>query len=111
MVKQNNNLKRNRQADRMANLKDRQGTSEISMLPLVTINSPLTQHGIHSVRADHYQQGLLATEHYIQRGHRAIGFLCVTAEEWGARERLRGYKDAMAAAGLEIDPAWIQPTI
>src|SRR5204863_2078719 len=70
-----------------------------------------TQHGIHSVRADHYQQGLLATEHYIQRGHRAIGFLCVTAEEWGARERLRGYKDAMAAAGLEIDPSWIQPTI
>src|SRR5437667_4611336 len=85
--------------------------TKIPNLPVLTINRPITERGIHSVRADHYQQGLIATEHFIQRGHRAIGFLCVTAEEWGARERLRGYKDAMAAAGLEIDPSWIQPTI
>jgi LacI family transcriptional regulator len=84
---------------------------KIPKLPLLTINSPLVQHGIHSVRADHYQQGYIATEHYIRRGHRAIGFLCVCVEEWGARERLRGYKDAMAAAGLEIDPSWIQSSI
>src|SRR6476620_8469085 len=49
---------------------------KIPKLPLLTINSPLVQHGIHSVRADHYQQGYVATEHYIRRGHRAIGFLC-----------------------------------
>src|SRR6478672_546767 len=47
---------------------------KIPKLPLLTINSPLVQHGIHSVRADHYQQGYIATEHYIKRGHRAIGF-------------------------------------
>jgi DNA-binding LacI/PurR family transcriptional regulator len=81
---------------------------EIPNLPLLTINSPLLEHHIHSVRADHYQQGLLATEHYIARGHRAIGFLAIQGAEWGARERLRGYKDAMAAAGLEVDPYWIQ---
>jgi LacI family transcriptional regulator len=84
---------------------------KIPKLPLLTINSPLSEHGIHSVRADHYQQGLVATEHYIKRGHRAIGLLCVMPDEWGARERLRGYRDAMKAAGMEIDPSWIQSTM
>ncbi len=83
----------------------------IPKLPVLTINGPLVQHGIHSVRADHYQQGLIATEYCIRRGHRAIGFLAVDTDEWGAGERLRGYRDAMAAAGLEVDPAWIQSTI
>ena len=46
--------------------------SILKALPIITINSPLLNHGIHSVRADHYQQGLVATEHCIRRGHRAI---------------------------------------
>jgi DNA-binding LacI/PurR family transcriptional regulator len=83
---------------------------KVPKLPLVTINHPMIEHGIHSVTADHYQQGLIATEHCIKRGHRAIGFLAVYFDEWGACERLRGYRDAMAAAGLEVDPAWVQTT-
>src|SRR4051812_128980 len=84
---------------------------KIPKLPILTINSPLIEHGIHSVRADHYQQGLIATEHLIQRGHHKIGMLAVDTDEWGARERLRGYRDAMAAAQIEVDPSWIQPTL
>jgi DNA-binding LacI/PurR family transcriptional regulator len=85
---------------------------KIPKLPLLTINDPLVEHGINSVRADHYQQGLLATEHLISRGHRAIGILTVQGTgEWGARERVRGYTDAMNAAGIPIDPAWIQSTL
>lgn len=84
---------------------------KIPKLPIITINSPLLKHGIHSVRADHYQQGLLATKHYISRGHKAIGFMAVDTNEWGAAERLRGYEDAMKEAGLEVDPTWIQPTL
>jgi LacI family transcriptional regulator len=84
---------------------------KIPNLPLITINSPLLKHGIHSVRADHYQQGLVATEHCVRRGHRAIGFLAVDMTEWGASERLRGYRDAMAAAGYEIDPSWVQSSL
>jgi LacI family transcriptional regulator len=84
---------------------------KIPKLPIITINSPLVEHGIHSVRADHYQQGLLATEHCIRRGHKNIGFLCVDAEEWGASERIRGYRAGMSAAGIEIDPSWIQSTL
>jgi len=84
---------------------------KIPNLPVITINRPLLERGIHSVRADHYQQGLIATEHFIQRGHRAIGMLAVDLSEWGASERLRGYRDAMNAGGLPIDPAWIQSTL
>lgn len=84
---------------------------KIPKLPIITINKPLLQHGIHSLRADHYQQGLVATQHYIKRGHKSIGFLAVDLNEWGAGERLRGYRDAMKKAGIEIDPSWIQPTL
>jgi LacI family transcriptional regulator len=84
---------------------------KIPKLPILTINSPLLERGIHSVRTDHYQQGLIATEHLVQRGHRAISFLAVSMGEWGASERLRGYRDAMSAAGHVIDPAWIQSTL
>ena len=83
---------------------------KVPKLPLLTLNNPLTQHGIHSVRTDHYQQGRLATEHLIGRGQRAIGILTTRLDEWGARERHRGYVDAMAAAGLVVDPAWVQQT-
>lgn len=84
---------------------------KIPKLPILTINHPLVKHGIHSVRADHYQQGFIATEHCIRRGHKAIGFLAVDTNEWGAAERLRGYNDAMSAAGVDIDPSWVQSTL
>jgi DNA-binding LacI/PurR family transcriptional regulator len=77
-------------------------------LPLVTINHPMADHGIHNICADHYQQGLLATRHLIQRGHRDIGFLAVEPDEWGSSERLRGYADALAEAGIERDPSRAQ---
>ena len=84
---------------------------KIPKLPILTINHPLMKHGIHSVRADHYQQGFVATDHLIRRGHKAIGFLAVDTNEWGASERLRGYNDAMSAGGLDVDPTWMQSTL
>jgi LacI family transcriptional regulator len=83
---------------------------EIPKLPLLTINHPMVAQGIHAIYADHHRQGLLATEHLIQRGHRAIGLLVVTPGEWGTSQRIAGYRQAMEAAGLEVDPSWIQST-
>jgi DNA-binding LacI/PurR family transcriptional regulator len=84
---------------------------QIPRLQLITINHPMISHGIHGVYTDHYNQGYLATQHFIKRGHRAIGMLSVRSDEWGAAERIRGYTDAMNAAGYEIDPSWIQSTM
>jgi LacI family transcriptional regulator len=84
---------------------------KIPKLPLITINHPMVQHGIHSVSTDHYRQGLLAAQHMIERGHRKIGLLAVDPMEWGVGERIRGYRDAFEAAGLQPDPFWIQGTM
>lgn len=83
----------------------------IPNLPLVTINHPMVEQGIHSIRADHYQQAVLATEHLIARGHRRIGLLQIQEDEWGSMERRRAYLDTLRAAGIEEDPSLIQFTL
>ena len=90
--------------DRLANLKS------IPNLPLVTVNRPMLELGIHSIRTDHYAQAVIATQHLLQRGHRRIGLLAIEPE-WGAQERVRGYRDALAAAGVSEDAALVQFTI
>jgi LacI family transcriptional regulator len=77
---------------------------EVPRLPVITINHPLSVRGIHSVYTDHYEQGLVATRHLLERGHRRIAFLADLPDEWGARERLRGCRAALAAAGASLPP-------
>ncbi len=91
--------------DRLLDLRD------IPNLPLVTINHPMVEQGIHSVRADHYQQAVLATRHLLDRGHRRIGLLQIQEDEWGSKERRRGYLDTLHQAGIEEDPSLIQFTL
>lgn len=83
---------------------------EVPRLPVITINHPLVKRGIHSVYTDHYEQGLLATRHLLERGHRRIAFLADLPEEWGACERLRGYRAAMKAARVAVKPEWVSFT-
>ena len=86
--------------------------AKIPKLPVLTINHPMIDQGIHSVRADHFQQGLLATEYFIRHGHKSIGLLSVQGDtEWGTSERYRGYIQAMTTAGLEVDASWMQATL
>lgn len=47
------------------------------------------------------------TAHLIAHGHRRIGFLGDRPDIQTAAERLRGYRAAMADAGLPVDPAWV----
>jgi LacI family transcriptional regulator len=91
--------------DRLRSLKG------IPNLPLITINHPLLEAGIHSIRADHHQQAVLATEYLIRQGHRQIALLQIEPDEWGSRERRRGYLETLASAGIEHDPAMVQFTL
>jgi DNA-binding LacI/PurR family transcriptional regulator len=75
---------------------------EVPRLPVITINHPLVKQGIHSVYTDHFEQGLLATRHLLEHGHRRIAFLADLPDEWGARERLRGVQKAMRDAGVSL---------
>jgi LacI family transcriptional regulator len=80
---------------------------EVPRLPVITINHPLVKRGIHSVYTDHFEQGLIAARHLLERGHRSIAFLADLRHEWGARERLRGYQAAMKAAKAAVKPEWV----
>jgi len=47
--------------------------------------------------------------HLIAHGHRRIGFIGDRPHIHTAHERLRGYRAAMAEAGLEIHESWLAP--
>ena len=49
----------------------------------------------------------LATEHLLQQGHRAIAFFGGHRDSSSCTERRAGYRDALEAAGIAPDPAWL----
>jgi LacI family transcriptional regulator len=51
--------------------------------------------------------GYLATRHLLDLGHRRIGLIAGPAYASSSRGRVEGYREAMAEAGVEVDPAWI----
>ncbi|GJQ20066.1 MAG: LacI family transcriptional regulator [Bacteroidia bacterium] len=61
-----------------------------------------------SITVNNRRGGYLATQHLIASGHRRVGFLNANPHSTPARERLKGYKDAMKEADLEIRPEWVR---
>jgi DNA-binding LacI/PurR family transcriptional regulator len=49
----------------------------------------------------------MAVEHLLEQGHRRIAAIAWPEGSRVGTERLRGYFDAMQAAGLVIDPLWV----
>jgi DNA-binding LacI/PurR family transcriptional regulator len=48
-----------------------------------------------------------AVNHLLELGHRRIAYLAWPEASLTGRYRLQGYLNAMADAGLEVDPAWV----
>jgi DNA-binding LacI/PurR family transcriptional regulator len=82
-------------------------------LPLVTIDVPVP--GVPHTLVDDVAGGRLATEYLLSLGHRRIGFIGDTMHGTQAAGRLRlgfvssqrrltGYRQALTAAGLDVDP-------
>lgn len=68
----------------------------------------LRTDGVHpsSIGDDRFG-GFLATRHLIDLGHRRIGLIAGPENASSSVGRGEGYRQAMAEAGLTIDPAWI----
>jgi LacI family transcriptional regulator len=71
---------------------------------------PLVMIGRHparfpSVRVDNVAAAVLATGHLLDLGHRRIACLAGPAVSLTAADRVRGYRQALAAATLPVDPA------
>jgi LacI family transcriptional regulator len=64
------------------------------------------ENGVGVVMLDDEAGGRMATQHLLDSGHRAIGFLAGPPASRSGRQRAKGYRGAMAAAGRPDDPAW-----
>ncbi|MEZ0472393.1 LacI family DNA-binding transcriptional regulator [Luteimonas salinilitoris] len=80
-------------------------------LPVLVFNRALDRAdaaaGWDFLALDNRRGARLATEHLLARGHRAIAFFGGHRDSSSCDERRGGYREAMAAAGLAPDPAWL----
>lgn len=72
--------------------------------PIVVVDRPPVGIDVDSVMAENVGGGRTGTAHLIAHGHRRIAMLGDLARLPTAADRLAGYREAMAAAGLPLDP-------
>lgn len=77
-------------------------------VPIVAIDPHAGPSRLPSVHSDNLAGAVTATEHLIGLGHRRIGFLAGRPDLESARQRERGYRQALAAAGIAFDPELIR---
>lgn len=78
-------------------------------IPLILINSVFAHPKVRAVRADNRQGMRLATEYLLDLGYRRLAYIGGPSQGRSAQERVRGYMDALEAAGLAPDPNLIFP--
>lgn len=73
----------------------------------VFVDRPAGRIDADAVLSDSFGGARDGVAHLIAHGHRRIGFLGDQPGIHTAEERLRGYRTAMAEAGLPVDDAWV----
>lgn len=78
-----------------------------STLPVVLLNCHDPSHTAPAVVPAELAGGHAATEHLVAQGHRRIAF--INGEPWmeAAKDRLKGYRRALATADLPLDEALV----
>lgn len=76
---------------------------------LLRMHAPVVSIGARNADFDSYwwddEAGArMATEHLIKLGHRRIGLITSQAWSYAAEPRLRGYRTALEAAGIDFEP-------
>lgn len=74
-------------------------------LPAVLLNPPLEDGAFDTLSVDNHGGARAMVAHLAGHGHRRIAMIRGPAHNRDAAERLRGYRAALAAAGLPADPA------
>jgi LacI family transcriptional regulator len=72
--------------------------------PFVIIDYDAEAPGCNLVNTTNRAGGREAIDHLVRLGHRRIGFITGTRGVGSAEQRLRGYRDALAGAGVGLAP-------
>jgi LacI family transcriptional regulator len=78
-------------------------------IPTVLVDRTFPGLTFDSVLLDNQAAGMAAVDLAIGMGHRRIGIIGGPSGISSSEERLRGYRDALAAAGIPFDPALVAP--
>ena len=92
-------------SDLSESMRDQLRTRGIPLVVVDPTGEPL--HDTPSIGATNWNGGLTATRHLLGLGHRRIGVIGGPQGILCSRARLDGYRAAMDAAGVPIDPALI----
>lgn len=76
--------------------------------PIVAVDPHAGPSSLPSVHSDNLAGAITATKHLLGLGHRRIGFLAGRPDLESARQRERGYREALTAAGISIDSELIR---
>jgi len=74
-------------------------------IQVVVVDRDMPGLKVDCVLVDNYDGGLQATAHLIHHGHRRIACLAGPHEVTPSADRVRGYRQALADAGIRFDPA------
>lgn len=75
-------------------------------VPVILFNRVKSRPGIPKVTADDYEGALAGVEHLIRNGYRKIAHIAGPENLQIARNRLKGYRDALEKHGLQANPQW-----
>jgi DNA-binding LacI/PurR family transcriptional regulator len=79
------------------------GTLAKTGIPLVLIDNAF--EGLPSITVDHVGGATAAVRHLLDGGYRRIAFVTETLDNFNFQARLRGYRGALAEAGIACDAA------
>jgi LacI family transcriptional regulator len=80
---------------------DEAGTPSLPTgFPVVLLNAPLGSHGFDVITVANYDGAYAMVDHLLDLGHRRIAIIKGIEGNADAAERLRGYRGALASAGL-----------
>src|SRR3954462_8998167 len=74
------------------------------MPPMVAVNEPVPGDLVPFVGVDNFEGARIAAEHLVSQGHRRIAFIGHSTSRVVNELRERGYRAALTAAGIRIDP-------
>lgn len=78
--------------------------------PCVMIDRIDRSLNMSSIQVNEEQAARLATCHLLEHGYHDVGIICGPMTMLNTQDRLRGWRQALEDAGLEVNPAWIFST-